>query len=94
MNRFEVGGICLILTPPMSSEVHAFCGAAAAMGLTASVIGGADDMGLAVVATSPAGVAGLPSTSALEILTALGLVMGIADFATVLAASALARALW
>lgn len=91
MKRLDDGGICLMLTPPMSREVHAFWGAAAAIGRTASVMGGAVDMGLIVAATSP-GVAGLPSASALEILTAFGLVIGIADLATVRAANALARA--
>jgi len=102
--RPDVGGRCLICTPPMSSELQLFSGGLAAVGRGASDTGATVDEGWLTeglepfVVGSPLGLVLIPfSTPSDSFVTVsggglLGLVMGIADFVTVRDAIALARA--
>ena len=100
----DVGGRCLICTPPMSSELQLFSGGLAAVGRGASATGATVDEGWLTAELEPF-VVGSPfelvlmpfSTPFGSFVTVsggglLGLVMGIADFVTVRDAIALARA--
>ena len=109
-NRPDVGGRFLMFTPPMSSDVHVFSEGFGAVfvGLSATeatavdppvaelelgddpVAVAFDNVEADVPFASPSFAVPLVSGA----LTALGFVMGIADFCTVLEAIALARARW
>ncbi len=103
--RPDVGGRCLICTPPMSSELQLFSGGLAAVGRGASATGATVDDGWLTfelapfVVDSPLGLGLMPFSRPSESLVTnvsggglLGFVMGIADFVTVREAMALARA--
>jgi hypothetical protein len=103
--RPDVGGRCLICTPPISSELQLFSGGLAAVGRGASATGATVEDGWLTlelapfVADSPLGLGLIPFSSPSASLVTrvsggglLGFVMGIADFVTVREAMALARA--
>ena len=102
--RPDVGGRCLICTPPMSSELQLFSGGLAAVGRGASATGATVEEGWLTaelepfVEGSPLGLEPMPFSTPSDSFVIvsggglLGLVMGIADFVTVRDAIALARA--
>ena len=100
--RPDVGGIFLMLIPPMSSEVHVFSGGRFAVRRGASAIGATVEEGWfgAFELVGDASDMSEESESFVEPFTSggskirLGFVIGIADFVTVREAMALARARW
>jgi hypothetical protein len=89
-----------MLTPPMSSEFHVFCGGRIAVGRGASAIGATVEDGWFALpgvgeasseVESESFVVPLASSGG---LIGFGFVIGIADLATVREAIALARARW
>jgi hypothetical protein len=98
--RPDVGGKFLIFTPPMSRELHVFCGGRIAVGRGASMMGATvEDGWFALVALCELGEVSNGATSsslAVPFISVLGLelgfVIGMADLVTVREAMALARA--
>jgi hypothetical protein len=100
-NKPDEGGRFLIPTPPMSRELQVFSGGFIAVIRGASAIGAAVADGWAAEVAGDDSEASGESVSFAEPfvsgrggLTRFGFVIGIADFATVLEAIALARARW
>jgi hypothetical protein len=90
-NRPELGGMDLMLTPPISSWVHVFSGGRGAAGrITGSADGAMVEEGWPMAtARASDGEGGLSSSEGL-----FGFVIVMADLATPLEAIALARARW